>query len=112
MRPLCNGNIGSNAAVATVTSLLIRPMKRDAAKKQGTSICSTEELKHSIMEANMSGEEYLRQLQPQRPGRACLVVQSGTLVVGSMDWKSLYPNCKLREASQHIRDTMKLGLTD
>ena len=28
-----------------------------------------------------------------------------------MDVKSLYPNCKLSKDSQHIKDTMRLGLT-
>ena len=47
-----------------------------------------------------------------RPERRCKDLQSKTVVVvGSMDAKSLYPSCKLRESKQHIRETVKLGRT-
>ena len=113
LRPLCNGNIGANASVAAVTSLLLRPLKRDAAREQGTSITSTEELKHHLGEANRRLKAYVEERAPSRPQRMCKAagIQSGTVFVGSMDVKSLYPNCKLREASQHVKDTARLGLT-
>ena len=89
--------------MAAVPSLMLRPLKRDAARAQGTSITSTEELKYHIGKANERVLEYVEGLQPVRPQRACKAgeAQSGELFVGSMDVRSLYPNCKLRAHQGH-----------
>ena len=113
-RPLCNGNVGANATMGYVSSILMRPLRADANRAQATSICSREELLHAITDVNNRIEEIVAAHEPARPTRACKrnnIQDFSKLVVGSMDVCSLYPNCRLKECCSYIKDTVKLGLT-
>ena len=53
----------------------------------------------------------LEELKPSRPERACKRVNCQDfqqVIIGSIDVESLYPNCKLKEASTHIRTALGL----
>ena len=109
VRPLCNGNLGANAAVGLVTSMLIRPVRNDLNQLLGTSICSCEELLRGITDLNEEMQLRLEEFKPSRPERACKrgkCQDFQQVIIGSMDVKSLYPNCKLKEASTHIRTAL------
>ena len=111
VRPLCNGNVGANAAIGHVTSMLLRPIRADLNLSQGTAICSREELLRGIADLNNVIPQKLESLKPSRPVRACkmgVCQDFQSVIVGSMDVKSLYPSCKLREASGHIRNALGL----
>ena len=74
-RPLCNGNIGANAGMGKITSLLIKPIRTNKNEVIRTSICSREELLHDVTELNDSLPEKLQRLAPVRPPRGCKTMQ-------------------------------------
>ena len=70
-RPLCNGNIGGNAAMGQLTFLVLRPIRNNLNDQQKTSICSREELQREFQDVNMKVDDLLRDLKPVRPERSC-----------------------------------------
>ena len=71
-----------------------------------TSICSREELLRRVTDLNQMLPQILEELKPSRPARQCkksTCQDVDQVVIGSMDVCSLYPNCKLKEATKHIR---------
>ena len=76
---------------------------------------SREELLRAVTDLNSEMERRLAELRPSRPERACKKVSCQDfheVIFGSMDVKSLYPNCKLKEASSHIRTALGLVETN
>ena len=87
-------------------------MRSNKNKQLGSSICSREELLHDITALNDSLPQLLRDLEPTRPTRGCKAPQDlSTVVVGSMDVCSLYPNCLLKDTAKHLREALKEGAT-
>ena len=103
-----NGNVGPNAATGNPTAKMLKPVRAQMNKQQGTSLCSREELLRVIAYTNEKLEQHLG--LPQRLPRACSRrdVQGNELVVGSMDADALYPSCKVKEAPAHVREGIRM----
>ena len=90
-------------------------MRTDLNEIVQTSICSREELLRVVTDLNEILPQKLEEMQPARPERTCKksTFQDCTkVIIGSMDVNSLYPNCKLREASSHIRTALTIVKTE
>ena len=127
-RPIVNAKLGPNSGLGSMISHTIRPLRIEAIKKQGTEVISTEKLLRSIEDLNADSERLgvrggtekgangadnssttgegtstatgtLRKRLP----RSCKQkpLQGKTLVVGSLDIKSLYPNCRSGPMPKH-----------
>ena len=89
-----DGKKGPNGPLANIMSQVLRPVRMAFNDIVDTEVVNTEELCHFIQEHNNKIENDPEpRIQPRRAQKAP-PLQGQNFVVGSMDVKSLYPNCK------------------
>ena len=104
-RILLDGKKGANAGLAALTTKAIRPLRKEAVEEFGTEVCSTEELLHSLEQANLKLEERQPTQEsryPKRMGHQANI-QGNKYVIGSLDVANLYGNCRSKGIGQAIR---------
>ena len=105
LRPLCNGNLGPNAPLANLLAKFLRCVRSGIYENNPSEVLSTEEVLHLVQNFNQE----VAQIPRRQPGRAgkCPPIQTDEIVVGSMDIKALYPNCKILETAKVIEQAVR-----
>ena len=111
LRPLSNAKIGPNAPLANLLARILRTVRFGMSSNgYNTEILSTEELLYYISKFN--DESRVHRVHHARPNRPP-PLQSGPLVIGSMDVSALYPQCKIAQTVKMVEkgcNRLQIGL--
>ena len=102
MRVMMDGKKGPNGPLANIQSFILRPVRSALNDIVKTEVISTEELCFYLEQHNARIETEPRaRVQPKRSSKNP-PLQGQKYIVGSMDVKALYPNCKKDKTSEKI----------
>ena len=108
MRVMMDGKKGPNGPLANLMSQILRPVRLALNETVDTEVINTEELCYFIQEHNKKiDNDPGPRLQPRRSTKTP-PIQGPNFVVGSMDVKSLYPNCKKEKSAINIEKAFKI----
>ena len=104
MHIMMDGKKGPNGPLANIQLPILRLVRKALNQQVGTELLNTEKLCHHMINHNQRVvQETPIRIQPKR-GAENPPLQTPEFVVGSMDLKALYPNCKkVKSAAKIVR---------
>ena len=98
--------------LANIQSQILRPVRSALNQIVGTEVVNTEELCKVLEDHNtrIDLEPEVR-VMPKRANKTP-PLQGQNFIVGSMDVKALFPNCKKQKSSENIEKAFKLTNLD